>query len=42
MRERYLLIEDSEEPEDKEEKVRLLRLHEDVRMQLIDVGEDVG
>jgi hypothetical protein len=42
LRERYLLIEDSEEPEDKEEKVRLLRLHEDVRMQLIDVGEDVG
>ena len=39
LHERYLAIKDSEEPQDKEEAARLLRLHENVRMQLVDVGE---
>jgi len=39
LQERYSAIKDSEEPQDKEEAARLLRLHENVRMQLVDVGE---
>ncbi len=40
LRERWQAIKDSSQPEDKKEAARLLRLHEDVRMQLIDTGED--
>jgi hypothetical protein len=39
LHERYLAIKDSEKPEDRKEAARLLRLHENVRMQLIDMGD---
>jgi len=39
LHERYLAIKDSDRLEDKKEAARLLRLHENVRMQLIDMGD---
>jgi hypothetical protein len=38
LNERYLAIKDSDKIEDKKETARLLQLHENVRMQLMEMG----